>query len=35
MYDLEGASMDATRSRRRLEQLEGLLASLCTAIDGF
>ena len=35
MYDLVGALMDATRSRRRLDLLEGLLASLCTSIDGF
>jgi len=35
MYDLVGALMDATRSRRRLDVLEGLLAGLSTAIDGF
>ena len=35
MYSLVEALMDATRGRRRLELLEGLLASLCTSIDGF
>jgi len=35
MYDLVGALMDAARSRRRLDVLEGLLAGLSTAIDGF
>jgi hypothetical protein len=35
MYSLVEALTDGTRSRRRLELLEGLLASLCTAIDGF
>jgi hypothetical protein len=35
MYDLVGALMDATRSRRRLDVLEGLLFGLSTAIDGF
>jgi len=35
MYDLVGALMDATRSRRRLDLLDGLLASLSTSIDGF
>lgn len=35
MYDLVNALMDATLSRRRLDLLEGLLASLSTSIDGF
>jgi hypothetical protein len=35
MYSLVGALMDTTRGRRRLEMLEGMLASLCTSIDGF
>lgn len=35
MYSLVEALMDATRSRRKLDQLEGLLATLCTSIDGF
>jgi hypothetical protein len=35
MYELVEALMDGTRSRGRLDQLEGLLASLCTAVDGF
>lgn len=35
MYSLVSALMDGTRSRRRLEQLEGMLATLCTSIDGF
>jgi hypothetical protein len=35
MYDFVGALMDSTRSRRRLEMLDGLLGSICIAIDGF
>ena len=35
MYSLVEALMDGTRSRRRLEQLEGMRATLCTSIDGF
>lgn len=35
MYSLVEALMDGTRSARRLELLDGLLASLCTSIDGF
>jgi hypothetical protein len=35
MYSLVEAMMDGTRSRRRIEQLEGMLASLCTSMDGF
>lgn len=35
IYSLVEALMDATRSRRRLEQLEGMLATLCTSMDGF
>jgi hypothetical protein len=35
MYSLVSALMDGTRNRRRLELLDGLLAGLCTAIDGF
>jgi len=35
MYSFGEALMDATRSRRRLELLEGMLASLGTSMDGF
>ena len=35
MYDLVSALMDATHDKARLQQLDGLLASLCTSIDGF
>ena len=35
MYSLVGALMDGTRSRRKLDLLDGMLASLCTSIDGF
>ncbi len=35
MYSLVEALMDATRSRKRLDLLEGLLATLCTSMDGF
>jgi hypothetical protein len=35
MYSLVEALMDGARGRRRLELLEGLLATLCTSIDGF
>ncbi len=35
MYSLVEALMDGTRGRRRIEQLESMLASLCTSIDGF
>ena len=35
MYSLVEALMDGTRGKRRLELLDGLLASLCTSIDGF
>jgi hypothetical protein len=35
MYSLVEALMAATRSRKRLELLEGLRATLCTSIDGF
>jgi hypothetical protein len=35
MYSLVEALMDGTRSRRRLELLEGMIATLCTSIDGF
>ena len=35
IYSLVEALMDGTRSRRRLEQLEGMLATLCTSMDGF
>lgn len=34
-YSLVQALMDATRSRKRLELLEGMLATLCQSIDGF
>ncbi|MCC6651702.1 MAG: hypothetical protein IT348_11190 [Candidatus Eisenbacteria bacterium] len=35
MYDLVGALMDSTRSRKKQDLLDGLLARLCTSIDGF
>ena len=35
MYSLVSALMDATRSQRKLDQLDGMLATLCTSIDGF
>lgn len=35
MYDLVGALMDSTRGRKKHDLLDGLLASLCTSIDGF
>lgn len=35
MYSLVEALMDGTRSRRRLEHLEGMRATLCTSMDGF
>jgi hypothetical protein len=35
MYDLVSALMDGTRSQRKLDALDGMLATLCTAIDGF
>jgi hypothetical protein len=35
LYSFVGALMDATRSRKRLDLLDGLLATLCTSIDGF
>ncbi len=35
MYSLVEAMMDATRGRKRLELLEGLLATLCTSMGGF
>jgi len=35
MYSLVEALMDATRSRKRLDLLDGMLASLCSSIDGF
>ena len=35
MYDLVEALTDATRSRKRLDLLDGLRASLCTSMDGF
>ena len=35
MYSLVEALMDATRRRKRLDLLDGMLASLCTSIDGF
>jgi hypothetical protein len=35
LYSFVEALMDATRSRKRLDLLDGLLATLCTAIDGF
>nr|MBA3765057.1 hypothetical protein [Actinomycetota bacterium] len=35
MYTYVEALTDTTRSRKKIELLESLLASLCTAIDGF
>ena len=35
LYSLVQALMDATRSRKRLELLEGILAMLCQSIDVF
>jgi hypothetical protein len=35
LYSLVEALMGGTRSRRRLELLDGLRASLCSSIDGF
>ena len=35
MYSLVSALMDTTRSRKKLDLLDGMLASLCTSIDGF
>lgn len=35
MYSLVEALMGGTRSRKRIELLEGLRATLCTSIDGF
>lgn len=35
MYSFGEALMEGTRSRRRLELIEGMLASLSTSIDGF
>jgi hypothetical protein len=35
MYTLVEELTDATRSRRRIEVLDGLRMSLCTSMDGF
>jgi len=35
MYDFGEALMDMTRGRRRLDMIEGMLASLSTSMDGF
>lgn len=35
MYSLVEELMEGTRSQRRLDLLEGLLASLCSSMDGF
>ncbi len=35
LYSLVEALTDGTRSRARIEVLDGLRASLCSAIDGF
>lgn len=35
VYTLVEELTDATRSRRRIEVLDGMRASLCTAMDGF
>src|SRR5262245_50946857 len=35
VYSLVEALMDETENEQRLEQLEGMLATLCTSMDGF
>ena len=35
IYTLVEELTDGTRSRRRIDLLDGLRASLCTSIDGF
>lgn len=35
MYSLVQALMDGTRGRKKLDLLDGILATLCTSIDGF
>jgi hypothetical protein len=35
MFSFAEGLMDRTRGRRRIELLGGMLASLCTSIDGF
>ncbi len=35
MYSLVSALMDGTRSRKKLDRLDGMLATLCTSMDGF
>lgn len=35
MYSLVQALMDGTRSRKKLDLLDGMLATLCTSNDGF
>jgi hypothetical protein len=35
MYSLVSALMDSTRGRKKLDLLDGMLASLCSSIDGF
>ena len=35
MYSLVEALMGGTRSRKRLDLLEGMRASLCNSIDGY
>jgi hypothetical protein len=35
IYSLVEALIDATRSRRRREQLDDMRATLCTSMDGF
>lgn len=35
VYSLVSALMDGTRSRKKLDLLDGMLATLCTSMDGF
>lgn len=35
MYSLVQALMDGTRGRKKLDLLDGMLATLCTSMDGF
>ena len=35
VYSLVSALMDGTRSRKKLDVLDGMLATLCTSMDGF
>lgn len=35
VYSLVSSLMDGTRSRKKLDVLDGMLATLCTSMDGF